>query len=664
MKNNISPKNEKLFLLIWFAINLIVGVLIVHDFGIGTDEPIYILYANKSLDAYKSFFGLLYEPAFEVKNLHYYGPAFVAIISLITRLMSRIMPNILSIDIWHYSYFLLFQLTGLCLYTMTKRWFSSWTAWAVLVLFTTQPLIWGHSFINPKDIPFMFFFTLSIYLGFRLADSIEIKSSVVSLKKPLRNLEERWKLVSLNKRVKFFRLFKITTIVIVFLGIIAPIFIKIIIAFFYSSGNDSWAGKFFFNFATQATLVPMEAYISKAHKLFYRLEYGLVTLTLIASLFYFALLVAKVSQNSIKRYKLSFFFQKNSLSLKKTDSRLFIRQIIRNLASWKVALAGVILGYTISIRVLGPLAGIIVILYLLMKASQKSFPLIIAYLFWASITTYLTWPYLWNAPFTHFFESLSMMSNFPWGGNVLFNGVFYRANNLPSAYLPVLFNIQLTEPFLLLFYTGFALFIWHLFTAEVQSDFLLFFMLGFLLIIFVLININSALYDNFRQLLFALPAMFVVICFSFEYVFSKVERSWVRILLIIALALPGVYSSVKLHPYEYIYYNSLIGGTEGAFRRFEMDYWRTSYRELALEVNHIADYEAKIAIIGDSTFLPYAREDLIITRNKDANLEETGGYAVLTSRWNSDLLYPEAQIIKSVERDGAIFSVLKYAGQK
>ncbi len=175
---------------------------------------------------------------------------------------------------------------------------------------------------------------------------------------------------------------------------------------------------------------------------------------------------------------------------------------------------------------------------------------------------------------------------------------------------------------------------------------------------------KSALYDNFRQLLFTLPAMFVVAGFSIEAIFSKIKRSWIRVLLIIALALSGVYASIKLHPYEYVYYNSFIGGAEGAFRRFEMDYWRTSYRELALEVNQIAGDVEKIAIVGDSTFLPYAREDLIITRNQDANLDKFGGYAVLTSRWDSDSLYPDAQIIKSVERDGALFSILKYIEKK
>ena len=30
---------------------------------------------------------------------------------------------------------------------------------------------------------------------------------------------------------------------------------------------------------------------------------------------------------------------------------------------------------------------------------------------------------------------------------------------------------------------------------------------------------------------------------------------------------------VRLHPYEYLFYNSLVGGLKGASRRYAMDYW-------------------------------------------------------------------------------------------
>ena len=83
----------------------------------------------------------------------------------------------LEIDIWHFSYFVLFQLTGLALYSLTKRSFSCLTAWAVLLLFTAQPLLLRHAFIIPKDIPFMAFMVFSIFTGYKSACFVREPSS-------------------------------------------------------------------------------------------------------------------------------------------------------------------------------------------------------------------------------------------------------------------------------------------------------------------------------------------------------------------------------------------------------------------------------------------------------------------------------------------------------
>ena len=89
---------------------------------------------------------------------------------------------------------------------------------------------------------------------------------------------------------------------------------------------------------------------------------------------------------------------------------------------------------------------------------------------------------------------------------------------------------------------------------------------------------RSPLYDNLRQLLFLFPAMFALAALTLEWVFGKVRQNWVRVVLIAALALPGLYSSVTLYPYEYNYYNSLVGGVAGARKLYTMDPWRTSLR--------------------------------------------------------------------------------------
>ena len=36
---------------------------------------------------------------------------------------------------------------------------------------------------------------------------------------------------------------------------------------------------------------------------------------------------------------------------------------------------------------------------------------------------------------------------------------------------------------------------------------------------------------------------------------------------------------IRLHPYEYLFYNSLVGGLEGASRSYDLDYWFNSMPE-------------------------------------------------------------------------------------
>ena len=52
---------------------------------------------------------------------------------------------------------------------------------------------------------------------------------------------------------------------------------------------------------------------------------------------------------------------------------------------------------------------------------------------------------------------------------------------------------------------------------------------------------------------------------------------------------------VYLHPYEYVYFNQLIGGNRGAEERFETDYWAISYREAAARLVYFLNQEGREA---------------------------------------------------------------------
>ena len=99
-------------------------------------------------------------------------------------------------------------------------------------------------------------------------------------------------------------------------------------------------------------------------------------------------------------------------------------------------LASLLLGITASFRVIGPLAGLIVLGYTGYKLGWKVVAIAIPYVFMAALTAYVTWPYLWSAPVAHYIESIKTMSQFPFATLVLFWGQLYKANQLPVTYFP------------------------------------------------------------------------------------------------------------------------------------------------------------------------------------------------------------------------------------
>jgi len=168
---------------------------------------------------------------------------------------------------------------------------------------------------------------------------------------------------------------------------------------------------------------------------------------------------------------------------------------------------------------------------------------------------------------------------------------------------------------------------------------------------------RASLYDNFRQVFFILPPVFLIA----GVVFEKVKQRVWQIVLIVLAILPGLIGIVRLHPYEYIYYNTFIGGEKGAFRRFELDYWGTSYREAADWLNETAPSDANVWVDGPAHLLDlYLREDMKLYSSYEAERADHYDYVVSTTRYDLDLTsYPNAEIVYRIERGGGLLAVIK-----
>jgi hypothetical protein len=324
--------------------------------------------------------------------------------------------------------------------------------------------------------------------------------------------------------------------------------------------------------------------------------------------------------------------------------------------------AGMILGLTISIRVIGPLAGLIVLIYAVIKFPRKILTILPYYFLIAGITTYLTWPYLWQAPIASFLKSLTIMSRFPdIPSNVFFMGKLYSPNELPQMYFPILLGLQLTEPALILILIGFAFSLW-LFIKGINREPILLFTGWFLIPALWIVLSRSPLYNNARQLLFLWPPLFILGGMGIDRLMVIARLPWFRIALLLIMVLPAIYACIRLHPYEYVYYNSLVRGVKGASRKFELDYWETSFSESVKYVNDNAEPGSMIVVIGTAQLVEdYARPDLIIVpRGKMTNSEHPPYYILSPTRGNRDLSNCHGSgMVFAVTRDGGILSYIK-----
>jgi hypothetical protein len=255
------------------------------------------------------------------------------------------------------------------------------------------------------------------------------------------------------------------------------------------------------------------------------------------------------------------------------------------------------LGLALTMRVAGPLAGLIVLIYGFFRLRARMIWRAVPYFLVALATAGLSWPYLWTLPIVHYMESLRTMAQFPFTGRILFMGRAYRPQNLPWTYFPTLLSLQLTEPALLLAIAGLVILAMTL-TSKVSRQVFLLFLGWTLLPVTGIILIHSIIYDNGRQLYFLLPPIFFLPGVALDRIFRVFTKPMFRIGLLALVALPSIYALIRLHPYEYVYYNILVNGTGGAVHLYEMDYWSTSLKEAVEDVNRVAPQHAKIVVFG------------------------------------------------------------------
>ena len=432
-------------IIIILSLSLLIGILTLSHYGESWDDLSLQKYAAKSLEAYSTW---PQQGAVQItkEDLGNYGPSYVMVVAL----LSKNNP-----DVRHLIYFVTYLAGVWTFYALGKRWLTQTAIIGATLLFITQPLLWGHAFMNPKDTPFLSFFLLSIFFGLKLFDSpapIRLQESNPSPKRSLSILTALW-------LVSVFSLF-----------IFTDAFHSAIVDLVHAAQSG---------------------------------ETNIISLT--ASDIHTA-----ASEIYIQKYFTFFLWVRSAFFL--LSSYFLLSSTPRRRLLLSTAIPAILLGFTASLRILGPLAGLIVTYYALRTRGKQAIPVLGIYAVIAITTMYLTWPYLWTDPIGHFIESIKTMSLYPWRGQILFNGIEYASTKLPYSYLPVLFGIQLTEAVWALFIVGFFVAVigrrpdGSTFAHRVEGwtkkrELIELTILWFIIPIVGFIILRSALYDNFRQIL-------------------------------------------------------------------------------------------------------------------------------------------------------------------
>lgn len=326
-----------------------------------------------------------------------------------------------------------------------------------------------------------------------------------------------------------------------------------------------------------------------------------------------------------------------------------IRSFLRSFLRVDVWLAGALLGFSSAIRVAAPLAGVVVLAYILVSRRWKALPRFLAYGLIAFCSMIAFWPYLWPDPLGRLIGSIFYSARYPDVHITLFQGMLIYSKNVPRLYLPILLAVQLTETTWLLVLAGILSFV-----KRLRLDLATLILIWFVLPLAAIISFRVNLYDNFRQVFFILPPLFLLAGIGLDWAMRLLQRPMARVLILFLILLPGLYANIRLYPYQYVYYNQLVGGVRGAYGVYEMDYWRLAFREAQAYLNRTAEANANI-FVGDSkpSAQTFARPDLVFNAlgGRKKNMEKYD-YIIVSTAENADKKFSGFTTVFIVERAG------------
>jgi hypothetical protein len=281
---------------------------------------------------------------------------------------------------------------------------------------------------------------------------------------------------------------------------------------------------------------------------------------------------------------------------------LFLIRIARQLPlprAGDIAAFGLLVGAALGMRALGLLlliyAGFAIVAYLPRIGSGdrarwhfaiESFVRLLPALVLAYIIMILAWPWAALAPLNPI-RGLLAFSEFHYDIRTALAGRVYDMAEVPRLYVPIYVLIRV--PLLVLFGAAFAMISVlspprAAAPARTQRKDISLLSITVIFPLACQVIDHGPAFTGLRHFLFVIPPLAALAGIGLDNALTALAtrgRLYVSggIAFVTACCLGNVATLVRLHPYEYLFYNAAVGGLEGASRRYDLDYWFNSMPE-------------------------------------------------------------------------------------
>lgn len=294
----------------------------------------------------------------------------------------------------------------------------------------------------------------------------------------------------------------------------------------------------------------------------------------------------------------------------------------------------------------------------------------------------VVWPWGVAEP-TNPFAALKYYSKFwevPW--REMFEGRPILVPDMPRSYVPTLFSVQMPELFLSLAVAGAIGALVAIFAGRdtpARRARLILVLMAALFPIALVVTTRPVVYNGIRHFVFVSPSLAVLGSLAAAWLWRKagalpglvrglsagwtvprgaVARGALAVVFAVGVLFPAA-NFYKLHPYEYTYYNHIIGGIRGAQKMFMLDYWGLAFKQATEELDEYVDAhqrtlpqgrKLRVAVCG-----PYfaAAAELGPRYETTYDSKHADFYLALGEFYCADVKAPE---LVKIERDGVTYA--------